>query len=259
MNTMSNTAGNAQKSQSRHVRELDRRLGALELREEGRSPGCHSPFQYSSEEEDTPAGSTLPSENQRRLGAQRSALGQKNPEASKKDPAALSQSRSSLAQRSALGQKNPETSKRDSAALSKSRSSLSFFVSPETSKKNDGAWGKLIVGEGPRFRIHKADSSWLLLFGFNTPDVQNKSLLIAAGPKTKMHMLSQLFSSASPTTSVPVWATLYAKSGAEIPVMVRASMDNDEGHIAVEMKSLAAASSAAHEEDLVEEEAPVVG
>ena len=228
---MSNTAGNAKKSQSRHVRELDRRLGALELREEGRSPGCHSPCQYSSEEEDTPAGSTLPSENQRRLGAQRSAL----------------------------GQKNPETSKKDSAALSKSRSSLSFFVSPETSKKNDGAWGKVIVGEGPRFRIHKADSSWLLLFGFNTPEVQNKSLLIAAGPKTKMHMLSQLFSSASPTTSVPVWATLYAKSGAEIPVMVRASMDNDEGHIAVEMKSLAAASSAAHEEDLVEEEAPVVG
>jgi len=258
---MSNTAGNAKKSQSRHVRELDRRLGALELREEGRSPGCHSPFQYSSEEEDTPAGSTLPSENQRRLGAQRSALGQKKPETSKKDSAALpSENQRRLgAQRSALGQKNPETSKKDSAALSKSRSSLSFFVSPETSKKNDGAWGKVIVGEGPRFRIHKADSSWLLLFGFNTPEVQNKSLLIAAGPKTKMHMLSQLFSSASPTTSVPVWATLYAKSGAEIPVMVRASMDNDEGHIAVEMKSLAAASSAAHEEDLVEEEAPVVG
>ena len=173
---MSNTAGNARKSRSRHVRELDRRLGALDLREEGISPGCHSPFQYSSEEEDTPAGSPLPSENQRRLGAPRSTL----------------------------GQKNPETSKKHSAALSESRSSHSFFVSPETSKTNDGAWRKVIVGEGPRFRIHGANTSWLFLFGFNASDVQHKSLLIAAGPKTKMHVLSQLFSSFSPSPSLSV-------------------------------------------------------
>ncbi|KAJ1495520.1 hypothetical protein T484DRAFT_1740833 [Baffinella frigidus] len=298
---MSNTAAEGAGNSRRRLSELDRCLLALDVRGDGNSPGCHSPFPYS-EEEDDPDGSTLQSEYEGRLGTPTSALsstasGLWGPAPSKAS-ASLPDSTSphfnvwswakvvriahrrvaraaGTAKRVAdgstlqseyerrLGTNTPTTALQflsprtstNSAALSQSAAAIvSFRRAPprlvsqsslaeiDPLQANNRSWAKVVVSPFPQFRVQGADEQWLRLLGFNSNDVQNKSLRIAAGPKTKMNLLSQLCSSATATPSPPEWVTLYAKSGEEMWVVVRAKRENDDGHILLEMQSLSAAA-----------------
>ncbi|KAJ1482608.1 hypothetical protein T484DRAFT_1803357 [Baffinella frigidus] len=193
----------------RHLGDLDRKLGALELREDG-TPECHSPFQYASDGEDSSSSGEL------RAGGK--------------------------------GQPQP----------SKAHQSVAQEQAAPSAQSEGGPWARVVVSPMPQFRVQKADARWHKMFGFSSSDVQNKSLRMACGPQTKMQVL-RTSSLVASSWRAPEFVTLYAKSGEEISLVVRAKLEGAEGHIAFEMRPLDAASSATPdatpEEDLEEEAA----
>ena len=199
---------------SKHLRQLDKRLALLIVKSDGTAPGCHSPFQYSSDGEDS------------------SPEDRKSPQGSKKDIL--------LHKIEALETSAPPASPADSPLQAvSSHSNLSSFA-------------KVVISPMPACRVQSTNLQWLRLFGFSSSDVQNKSLRIASGPQTKMQVLSQMCKTATESASDPESVTLYTKAGDELSLVLRATLGGD-GNVSLEMQSLDAVSSTTPEEDLEEE------
>jgi hypothetical protein len=106
------------------------------------------------------------------------------------------------------------------------------------SAAGDQPWAKVVVSPMPHFRVQSADSSWLRLFGFSLGEVQNRSLRIATGPKTRLPHVSEILDRAGSSPTAHEWITLYKKNGDELSLVIRARLETDSGHVALEMKSL---------------------
>jgi len=206
--------------------ERDQRLGALELREDDPSPACAAHRGYLSEGEDVEDGSPRHAEYERRLCEQSSSPMRLQELSTGSDDETESQEQ--LAE-------SPAATQEQAASLSR-RSSVE-----STSTHIEGvSWGKVVVSRFPEFQVQSADMRWLRLFGFSASDVKKRTLRIATGPKTKMQVLSQLCLALSRTKPSPLeFVTMYKKSGEELCVMARATVEpGKEGHIALEMRSL---------------------
>ncbi|KAJ1469773.1 hypothetical protein T484DRAFT_1981575 [Baffinella frigidus] len=213
-------AGSSGKSESRHLTDLDRHLAMLVMREDESStacqPACYSPFHCALETEDVEDGSPLQAEYERRLGARPSSAERKT-----------SKAHESAGQEQLGGQ--PGAAQEQAAPLASGSTARSEMTS---------SWAKVVVTPFPALRVQNADVRWLRLFGFTSSDMQNKSLRIATGPKTKMEVLKRVCASATTASSPTEFATFYAKSGDELSLILRATRENGEGHIAIEMQSL---------------------